>query len=204
MRDILDLKPMFYVLYLPLFSILYGNIGFSQLNDSYCLDTTSYIAIVQSPPSISGNNKWYTENVYFRVHKDFIVKGGDNIFDFFINNSDRKIIMSVYDNSDLNDLISVTRIVGSSKETYKNYLKIRIVEFKKLYVKTMPGVQFPFGDSITYKDYPIRLEKVFIQEGDNNYVDILEMNLLFIDNGISFNQIDFWEYIRDKRYIHYK
>jgi|SRR5690554_884963 len=205
MRDILDLKTTIIVFHLSLIFILFNNNGLSQLSDCYHLDTISYIVVVQSPPELSLNNgEWYRENVYFRIPKDFILKGEDNVVDFFLRNTNNEFIMNGYSVPDTNDFVSVTYLLRGRKRNYKHYLKIRIIEFDEFYVKPITGIQYPFGDSIKFKDFPIRLEEVFVENKDTNFKTVLEMNLLYIQNGISFDQIDFWEYVREQRYIHRK
>ncbi|WP_107040416.1 hypothetical protein [Brumimicrobium mesophilum] len=189
--------------YLLLSILFITSFGYSQIDDYYYLDTSSYVVVVSSPPEKGAYGEgWYKEDVYFRIPKNFVLKGTDNIIDFLERNNDNTFIMKEQSLSDSSDFIDITDTGIELIENHKHFLKIRIFEFDSLYVKSIPEIQYPFGDSIKLKELPIKLEEVFIKKNSTQFREILEMNMIFINKGISMNQIDFWEYVRDQRYIH--
>lgn len=183
--------------------LLITNTCLTQIDGCYTLDTSSYVAVVQSPPEKRNHDElWYKESVYFRIPKNFVLKGNFNIVDFYTKNNRNGVIMNGYSLSDSSSFSDVTDILEDSLTTFKNYLNIRILEFKELYIKPIPDVQYPFGDSIKFSNYPIKLEEVFVDNEKLDFRTVLYIDMMYITKEISFNQIDFWEYIRDGRYIH--
>jgi hypothetical protein len=180
--------------------VLISNTGLSQVESCYFKDTTSLIAVIESRIVKSGHSEWYREAVYIRVPKNFLFEGENNIIDFIMNNTNNDFIVNNYDTLDTNDLVNIYDVLPLGLKETDNRLKISFFKLNILYVKSIPGVQFTFGDSIEYKEYPIRLEEVFVNKKEKPE-RILEIKTPYITDNISFEQTDFWEYVRDRRYF---
>lgn len=172
----------------------------SQINNCYFEDTSSLIAVIEPSFQKIGEYESYTEAVYLRVPKNFVFKGENNIVEFILSNTKNEFIVNNYETLDSIGLIGIYDALPLEENKTSSRIKISIYKLKSLYIKSIPGVQFPFGDSVKYDDYPIRLEEVYVNEKAKPE-KVLELKIPYIRDSITFEQIDFWEYVRDRRYI---
>ena len=177
---------------------LTSNSLISQVDNCYFEDTSSLIAVIESP--VQGKYEWYTEAVYIRIPENFLYETEHNIVDFILKNSNNEFIVNNYKGSDSTKLISIYDILPLESAKARNSVKISLYKLKSLYIKSIPGVQFTFGDSIKYKHFTINLEEVFVTKNEKPE-KLDELKMPYIRDNITFEQIDFWEYVRDRRYI---